>query len=96
MTLCLIQSLEHAQCTLDVLPKTATPFGMRFASSECKELLQDWMIVVANLMLDREELIIVDRSTYVGSFLIRNGSIITEVSTSASKARVAEAFVTMT
>ncbi|THD28033.1 Acyl-CoA:glycerol-3-phosphate acyltransferase [Fasciola hepatica] len=85
---CLFECTEHAQSALDRLAKAVAPFGVRFAPSKCKVMLQDWMSTIPSLMFDGEVLAIVDPFTYLGSSLTTNGSKVVEVSTRIFKARV--------
>ena len=61
------QSEEIMQRFLNKLSDTARMFGMKFAPSKCKVLLQDWVGGNPNLAIGGIDLDIVDSFTYLGS-----------------------------
>ena len=89
--ICLFESAESAQLVLDKLGEAVKPFGMRFAPSKCKVLLQDWVSPTPSLKLDTQSLDIVDSFTYLGSVITNDGSIDGEMGIRITKARAAYA-----
>ncbi|THD18894.1 Alpha 1 3-glucosidase [Fasciola hepatica] len=64
-------------------------FGMRFAPSKCKLLLQDWVGSTRNLVLAGEALAEVDKFCYLGTYVSPDGQIADKVSLRIQKARLA-------
>ena len=89
--ICLFECTEHAQRALDRLGRAVAPFGMRFAPSKCKVMLQVWKSMIPSLMLDGKVLAIVDRLTYFSSGVTARGNTVVKVSTRILEARVAYA-----
>ncbi|VDP88907.1 unnamed protein product [Echinostoma caproni] len=61
-------------------------FGMSFAPSKCKTLLQDWVGPAPSLTLIVEVVEEVDKFCYLGSYISPGGRITDEVSASIQKA----------
>lgn len=59
-------------------------FGMHLPSSECKMLLQDWVVSKPNLVLTEEQVDEVDRFSYLGNCITPGGSITDGVSSRGS------------
>jgi hypothetical protein len=87
----LFDCVDNAQNTLNRLNDSVLQYGMRFAPSKCKVLVQDWNSAVPNLSLDDEVLDVVDNFTYLGSCVTNDGSIHKEISLRVAKARAAYA-----
>ncbi|VDP00735.1 unnamed protein product [Schistosoma margrebowiei] len=69
--------------------KNASMFGMRFSSSKCKMLLQDWVASTPELMIGSEVIERVDRFTYLRSLISPCGLVCDEISARIQKARLA-------
>ena len=82
----LFDSFEQAQFALDSIAQAAQPFGMRFAPTKCKAMVQNCG-VPTTLQLYGEPLEFVDRFTYLGSCISNDGSVTQEVSFRIAKAR---------
>lgn len=85
----LFSNHESAQTTMDKLCEVIPRFGMHFAPSKCKVMLQDLPQLASPLKLRGEELSVVDHFTYLGSCVSNDGSITNEITSRISKARVA-------
>ncbi|CAH8647362.1 unnamed protein product [Dicrocoelium dendriticum] len=85
----LFDNVEAAQSTLNSLSRVVPLFGMHFAPSKCKVLLQDHQPLDDPLTLANEELEVVDQFTYLGSCISNDGRIETDVSSRIAKARAA-------
>jgi hypothetical protein len=85
----MFEEVEEAQLFLDELTKVIPSFGMRFAPTKCKVMLQDTLSPTAPLELQGESLEVVDRFTYLGSCITSDCSVTDEVSARISKARIA-------
>ena len=55
----------QTQVTLNKINKSAAKFGMHFASSKCKVLLQDWSGPNPNLVLAGQSIDVVDKFIYL-------------------------------
>lgn len=76
---------------LDRLSRAAARFGIWFAPSKHKVLLQEWTAVVPNFIMDGEELTITDRLTYLTTCVSKHGRTAVEESMWISKAGAAYA-----
>jgi len=85
----LFEKEEEAQVVLNRLSGIIPSFGLRFAPSKCKVMLQDVQNLRAPLKIQGEALEIVDRFTYLGSCISSDCSVANEVDARISKARVA-------
>ena len=74
---------------LDRLEKAACSYGMKFAPSKCKVLLQDWPSSPPTLSLAGIQLSCVNSFMYLGSNISIDSSSGNEVNSRISKARVA-------
>lgn len=83
---CLFKSADHKQLALDWPTRATTLFDTHFAPSKYKTSLEDWSTIAPNLMLDEEELMIVDRFSYLGSSVPMDSNTVTEVTKCTSKA----------
>ena len=83
----LFDNFEEAQLVLNRISESANFFGMRFAPSKCKMLIQD-CDAIENLSLYNEPIEVVDNFTYLGSSISNNGGIGSEIRTRISKARL--------
>ena len=79
-------SLPNLLCSLH---KFAAMFGMRFAPSECKMVLQDWVEVTPNLSIRGKVIERMDKFTFLGSYVTPDDSIAEELSSRIQKARLA-------
>nr|CAH8832405.1 unnamed protein product [Trichobilharzia regenti] len=61
-------------------------FGMRFASSKCKMMLQNWTTATPSLEIESEVIEHVDHFTYLKSTISPNGLITDEISEWTQKA----------
>ena len=75
------------QMFLNKLNTNATKFGMRFAPSKCKVLLQDWSEPQPTFVLADQPIEVVDKFSYLGSVINCHGNVTDEVSSRISKAR---------
>ncbi|KAA3675803.1 uncharacterized protein DEA37_0003388, partial [Paragonimus westermani] len=82
----LFDNFQSAQVMLDAISRSAKYFGMRFAASKCKVLLQDCCDHV-DLMLDNVVMEVVDRFVYLGSCISSGGGVGNEIEARISKAR---------
>lgn len=78
----------HAQLAMVGRARTVAPFTIYFAHSKCKLLLHDWTIVVPDAMLDGDEMMIVDRLTYLTGCLTKDDGLVLEMNTQISNAPV--------
>jgi hypothetical protein len=83
----LFDSFGQAQVTLDRLSGIIRAFGMSFAPSKCKVMLQD-IAPDVNLVLQNQELQVVDKFIYLGSCINNSGTLSDEVDARISKARL--------
>ncbi|VDP41817.1 unnamed protein product, partial [Echinostoma caproni] len=74
---------------LESLSAGVAMFGMRFALSKCKMLLQDWVGPAPSLVPTGELIEQVDKFCYLGSYISSSGRITDEVSARIQKARLA-------
>jgi hypothetical protein len=77
---CLFDSITEAQEVLDTLRRSAGRYGMQFAPSKCKVLLQDWIGANPILTVGSQHLEIVNEFTYLGSCTSSDGSVTREIS----------------
>ena len=80
---------SEIQLLLNNLNKYSAMFGMRFAPSKCKVLLQDWRGLQPTLVLAGQPLEVVDKYTYLGSCISSSANVVDEVTARISKARLA-------
>ena len=85
----LFEDVQEAQSVLDKLTRIVPSFGMRFAPSKCKVMLQDVADLNTPLKLQGEILEVVERFTYLGSCVSSDGSLSNEINARISKARIA-------
>jgi hypothetical protein len=85
----LSSSSSNMQIMLNRLNDTVGLYGMRFAPSKCKVLLQDWVGPSPTFVLAGSSLETVDRFTYLGSVISSACNIADEVSARIAKARSA-------
>ena len=85
----LFEELHQAQSVLYKLTEVIPSFGMRFAPSKCKVMLQDVLCLNTSLTIQGETLEIVDRFTYLGSCVSTGCSVSDEIDARISKARIA-------
>jgi hypothetical protein len=79
---------QAAQTALDRLAVEASHFGMYFAPSKCKVLVQDWQGSVPALVLDGKHLEVVDKFVYLGSCVSAGGCMKDEIALRIAKARL--------
>ena len=84
----LFEKEEEVQVVLNRLSGINPTFGLRFAPSKYKVMLQDVKNLRAPLTIQGEALEIVDRFTYLGSCISSDCSVANEVDARISKARV--------
>lgn len=77
--------MEHV---LDKIGRTIELFGMFFAPSKCKELLNDGTSVALNSMLDGEELTTLSPFICLGLFLVIDDGTVAEMNTRIIEVRV--------
>ena len=77
------------QQALDRLSIEVSKFGMCFAPSKCKVLLQDWCQPVPSLTIGNDRLDTVDSFVYLGSCISAGGCVEREVSLRLAKAGLA-------
>ena len=82
----LFSDLATAQATLDRLVESVKPYGMQFAPSKCKGLIQG-CDHTGNLSINNTNLEIVDSFVYLGSCISGDGKISTEIEKRIMKAR---------
>ena len=87
----LCDSIQAAQITLNQLAISVCKYGMCFAPSKCKVLLQDWQEPVPVLTLAGEPLEVVGSFVYLRSCVSAGGGVTEEISNRIVKARVAYA-----
>ena len=83
---CLFDTAESAQFILNRLARAVIPFGMCFASSKFKVMYENWDSPEPPLTLNGVRLDVVDRFSYLGSYLSKGGSIGSEINARISKA----------
>ena len=86
--MCLFNTLESAQLTLDKLAGAVPPFGVCFALSKCKVMYWDWDSPEPPLTLNGIRLAVVGCFAYPGVCLNNDGDIGSEINARISKARV--------
>ena len=77
------------QLALDRLSVEVSKFGMCFAPSKCKVLLQDWCEPTPNFSLGGVRLDVVNSFVYLGSCISAGGCVEEEISKRIAKARLA-------
>ncbi|KAA3674994.1 uncharacterized protein DEA37_0001165 [Paragonimus westermani] len=82
-------SAEDMQTMLNKVSDRAGLYGMHFAPSKCKVLLQDWGISNPTFFIAGNPLETVDSFTYLGSTISSACNIADEISARIAKARVA-------
>lgn len=82
-------SSQDMQRALDRLAIEVVRYGLRFAPSKCKILLQDWQGVAPVITLCGDTLEAVEHFTYLGSRISTAGKIEEEIKARISKARTA-------
>ena len=82
----LFDSFSAAQAALDRLCDIVPAFGMQFAPSKCKVMLQDMTPSGMSLSLGGEQLQLVKRLTYLGSCISGDATLTDEVSATISRA----------
>ena len=82
----LFTDIASAQATLDRLVESIKPFGMQFAPSKCKVLMQDCN-QMGNLQINGSRLEEVDNFVYLGSCISNDGRVGKEIEKRISKAR---------
>ena len=75
------------QLLLSNLGDVSAQFGLHFAPSKCKVLLQDWSGLQPSLMVSGEPLAVVDKFTYLGSCISSNANVVDEITAQITKAR---------
>ncbi|KAA3680653.1 uncharacterized protein DEA37_0014046 [Paragonimus westermani] len=88
-TVLLSPSAEDMQTMLNKVSDRAGLYGMRFAHSKCKVLLQDWGISTPTFFIAGNPLETVNSFTYLGSTISSDCNIADEISARIAKARVA-------
>ena len=84
----LFEELGQPQSVMDKLTEVIPSFGMHFAPSKCKVMLQDVLGMNTPLTFQGEILEVVDRFTYLGSCVSTDCSISNEIDARISKARI--------
>ncbi|VDP26324.1 unnamed protein product [Echinostoma caproni] len=77
----LTEDRGELQAFLDGLNASVSLFGIRFAPSKCKMLLQDWVGPVPRLTLTGEVIDQMDKLCYLGSYISPSGRITDEIHT---------------
>lgn len=83
------EDVTKMQNLLNNLDRCAGMFGLRFAPSKCKCLLQDWETPIPSLLIAGCVVECVDNFTYLGSCISSHGDASAEVSERIRKARLA-------
>ncbi|VDP55054.1 unnamed protein product [Schistosoma margrebowiei] len=79
------------QFALNQLAISVRRYGMCFAPSKCKVLLQDWQDSNPVLTLDGEQIDVVEKFVYLGSCISAGGGVSDEINARIVKVRVAYA-----
>ncbi|KAH9587729.1 hypothetical protein MS3_00005358 [Schistosoma haematobium] len=79
------------QSALNQLAISVRRYGMCFAPSKCKVLLQDWQDSNPVLTLDGEQIGVVEKFVYLGSCISAGGGVSDEINARIVKARAAYA-----
>ncbi|VDO75605.1 unnamed protein product [Schistosoma curassoni] len=79
------------QSALNQLAISIRRYGICFAHSKSKVLLQDWQDSNPVLTLDREQIEVVEKFVYLGSCISAGGGVSDEINTRIVKARAAYA-----
>ena len=85
----LFDNFEGAQATMNRLVEVVPSFGMQFAPSKCKVLLQDYPLPHTNLTLQGQVIEVVDSFTYLGSCITSSSSAAEDITARIAKARLA-------
>ncbi|WP_432422665.1 reverse transcriptase domain-containing protein [Streptococcus dysgalactiae] len=83
------ESAQAMQTVLNRMAIEVSQFGMCFAPSKCKVLLQDWQEPVPVITLNGDRLNVVDNFVYLGSNIAAGGGVGDEISSRIAKARLA-------
>ncbi|CAI2730979.1 unnamed protein product [Schistosoma spindalis] len=83
------EDADKMQSLLTTLSNNAGMIRMRFSTSKCKMLLQDWVASTPELVIGSEVVERVDRFTYLGSLISPCGLVCDEISVRIQKARLA-------
>ncbi|KAH9578500.1 hypothetical protein MS3_00005968 [Schistosoma haematobium] len=87
----LCDNAQGMQSALNQLAISVRRFGMCFAPSKCKVLLQDWQDSNPVLTLDGEQIEVVEKFVYLGSCISAGGGVSDEIDSRIMKARAAYA-----
>ncbi|CAH8587907.1 unnamed protein product [Schistosoma margrebowiei] len=87
----LCDNAQGMQSALNQLAISVRRYGMCFAPSKCKVLLQDWQDSNPVLTLDGEQIEVVEKFVYLGSCISAGGGVSDEINARIVKARVAYA-----
>ncbi|CAH8292457.1 unnamed protein product [Schistosoma rodhaini] len=87
----LCDNAQGMQSALNQLAISVRRYGMCFAPSKCKVLLQDWQDSHPVLTLDGEEIEVVEKFVYLGSYISAGGGVSDEIDARIMKARAAYA-----
>ncbi|CAH8503536.1 unnamed protein product [Schistosoma rodhaini] len=87
----LCDNAQGMQSTLNQLAISVRRYGMCFAPSKCKVLLQDWQDSHPVLTLDGEQIEVVEKFVYLGSYISAGGGVSDEIDARIMKARAAYA-----
>ena len=85
----LFDNFEAAQSAINKLVEVIPSFGMQFAPSKCKVLLQDCPLPETSLMLQGQAIGVVSSFTYLGSCISSSSSASEDISSRIAKARTA-------
>ncbi|CAH8624057.1 unnamed protein product [Schistosoma bovis] len=87
----LCDNAQGMQSALNQLAISVRRYGMCFAPSKCKVLLQDWQDSNPVLTLDGEQIDVVEKFVYLGSCISAGGGVSDEINARIVKARAAYA-----
>ena len=87
----LCDNAQGMQSALNQLAISVRRYGMCFAPSKCKVLLQDWQDSNPVLTLDGEQIEVVEKFVYLGSYISAGGGVSDEIDARIMKARAAYA-----
>ncbi|CAH8520165.1 unnamed protein product [Schistosoma intercalatum] len=87
----LCDNAQGMQSALNQLAISVRRYGMCFAPSECKVLLQDWQDSNPVLTLDGEQIEVVEKFVYLGSCISVGGGVSDDINARIVKARAAYA-----
>ncbi|VDP89503.1 unnamed protein product [Schistosoma mattheei] len=83
----LCDNAQATQSALNQLEINVRTYGMCFASSKCKVLLQDWQDPDPALTLDGEKIEVVEKFVYLVSCISAAGGVSDEINSRVKKAR---------